>query len=148
MTTKELMLGDFVKFTDNDGSCYLCKVAGLTDRNEVFLTGDEGLELDLFGDDLESVEPIETTKGFLLKNGFIEVDNIYEPNTYLKHTDVDEKGFPCCTVRVALFDDCTLVKAESYKHKHPIAIHRPFALYIHQLQQVCRMCNIEIDWKL
>lgn len=148
MRPEELMLGDLVKFTDNDGSCYLCKVAGLNDRNEVFLTGDEGLELDLFGDDLESVEPIEITKGFLLKNGFIELDNRYEPNWYLMDVDVDERNRPCGIVRVALFDDCTLVKAVRYKRQYTIAIHRPFAPYIHQLQQVCRMCNIEIDWKL
>ncbi len=155
MRPEELMLGDFVKFTDNDGSCYLCKVAGLTDRNEVFLTGDEGLELDLFDDYLESVEPIEITEKFLLKNGFAkgkDVSGIHD--VYVHRSDKDEFGMSQNIVRVNLYEELgVLVRAERTCKDpkigmHVMSAHRPNSPFVHQLQQVCRLCGIEIDWKL
>ena len=155
MKLEELMLGDFVKFTDNDGSVYACKVAGIYSRNELFLTGDEGLELDLFDDYLKGVEPLEITEKFLLKNGFAkgkDVSGIHD--VYVHRSDKDEFGMSQNIVRVNLFEELgVLVRAERTCKDpmigmHVMSAHRPNSSFVHQLQHVCRLCGIEIDWKL
>lgn len=146
---KKLMVGDFVMYTDNDGAVYALKVASVNDRYEVFLVDDEGTEFDLFRDeDLETIEPIIITKEFLLKNGFHESGLSYEHDVYIKHVGRDELGHMCNTVRVCLYDSCTLVQAENGGCLFNKKIHLPYTPYVHQLQQACRMCDIEIDWKL
>lgn len=155
MKLEELMLGDFVKFTDNDGSVYACKVAGIYSRNELFLTGDEGLELDLFDDYLKGVEPLEITEKFLLKNGFAkgkDVSGIHD--VYVHRSDKDEFGMSQNIVRVNLFEELgVLVRAERTCKDpkigmHVMSAHRPNSSFVHQLQHVCRLCGIEINWKL
>lgn len=155
MRPEELMIGDFVKFTDNDGSVYACKVAGIYSRNELFLTGEEGLELDLFDDYLKGVEPLEITDKFLLKNGFAkgkDVSGIHD--VYVHRSDKDEFGMSQNIVRVNLFEELgVLVRAERTCKDpkigmHVMSAHRPNSSFVHQLQQVCRLCGIEIDWKL
>lgn len=155
MRPEELMLGDFVKFTDNDGSVYACKVAGIYSRNELFLTGDEGLELDLFDDYLKGVEPLEITEKFLLKNGFAkgqDVSGLFDE--YVLRTDKDEFGMSRTIVSVVPFYDLGfIVRAERTSDdpklgRHEFYVHRPNTQYIHQIQQTCRLCGIEIDWKL
>lgn len=155
MRPEELMIGDFVKFTDNDGSVYACKVAGIYSRNELFLTGDEGLELDLFDDYLKGVEPLEITEKFLLKNGFAkgkDVSGIHD--VYVHRSDKDEFGMSQNIVRVNLLEELgVLVRAERTCKDpkigmHVMSAHRPNSSFVHQLQQVCRLCGIEIEWKL
>lgn len=150
MNGKELMVGDFVKFTDYDGDVYASlKVACVTDKNEVFLADDEGTEFDLFRDeDLERVEPLMITKEFLEKNGFEERTRLRDLREYIKHVDHDELGRVSSGVLVTFFDAGTLIEAESRVLQFPKKIHLPLAPYIHQLQQTCRLCGIEIDWKL
>lgn len=160
MRPEELMLGDFVKFTDNDGSVYACKVAGIYSRNELFLTGDDGLELDLFDDYLNGIEPIEITEKFLLKNGFAKGQDVsglfdeYVNDVYALRTDKDKFGMSRTIVRVVPFFDLGfIVRAERTCDdpklgRHEFYVHRPNTQYIHQLQHVCRLCGIEIDWKL
>ena len=104
---------------------------------------------------LHDVEPIEITEKFLLKNGFVRgVDVSGVHKVYVYHGDKDEFGMSQNIVRVNLYKELgVLVRTErtcrdSKIGLHVKSAHRPDSQFVHQLQQVCRLCGIEIDWKL
>lgn len=154
MKIKELMIGDFVKFTDNDGAVYSCKVAGLINQGAI-LTGDDDLQLDVFDDYLESVEPVTITLEILLRNGFAKKSDVsFLFDTYILRTEKDEFGMSRTIVSVTpIFDLAYYVRVERVCDdpklgRHTFKVVHPNAQYIHQLQQIYRLLGIEIDWTL
>lgn len=150
MDIKELMVGDFVSYTDEDGVTEAYIVVGTTDQKEVFIGNPEDPDdyFDVWSEKTERVKPIEISDRFLLANGFVRSENNYEHDVFVWHGDPDELGHSCSGIRIGLWDIGTLVHAERWFPKYPKSVHLPDTPYIHQLQQACRMCNINIDWKL
>lgn len=158
MDSKELMIGDFVIYTDKDGIADAYKVVGVTDQQEVFLEDPKAPEdgsFDVWDDMMERVNPMKISEKFLLKNGFVsgvDVSGVHE--VYVYHGDKDEFGMSQNIVRVNFYEELgILVRAErtcidSKIGLHVKSAHRPNSQFVHQLQQVCRLCGIEIDWKL
>lgn len=150
MDIKELMVGDFVTYTDEDGIVEAYMVVGTTNDFEVFLGDpkDPKDNFDVWDDRTKRVKPIEISEAFLLANGFHKSAIAYEPDTYIWHGNPDKLEHSASTVRVCFYDSCTFVNIENWASKFPVKMHRPYTPYVHQLQQACRMCNIDIDWKL
>ena len=158
MVAKELMIGDFVIYTDKDGIADAYKVVGTTDYQEVFLEDPKAPEdgsFDVWDDMMERVNPAKISEKFLLGNGFAkgqDVSGLFDE--YVLRTDKDEFGMSRTIVRVVPFYDLGfIVRAERTCDdpklgRHEFYVHRPNTQYIHQLQQTCRLCGIEIDWKL
>ena len=158
MNSKELMIGDFVTYTDKDGITDAYKVVGVTDQQEVFLEDPKAPEdgsFDVWDDMMERVNPMKISEKFLLGNGFVkgkDVSGIHD--VYVHRSDKDEFGMSQNIVRVNLFEELgVLVRAERTCKDpkigmHVMSAHRPNSSFVHQLQHVCRLCGIEIDWKL
>ena len=94
---------------------------------------------------LRDVEPIKTTEELLKANGF----RYGEP--YWTHVS-DYKGeFASNIVRVGLWSEIgrgVLIKSERDAEGYVKSVHSPYSPHLHTLQQACRFCGIEIDWKL
>lgn len=100
---------------------------------------------------LHDVEPIEVTEEMLEKNGFDKkgMRTIY----FLDGELVD--NFQAVIRFDIQFKNVKVVRQKFIKPKEvtldDFATERSAfveSLYIHQLQQACRMCGIKIDWKL
>lgn len=160
MTTKELMIGDIIGVTHEELGLVYAEVEYINEVGDLCVRADNpymdgGLELDLFDDYLKGVEPLEITEKFLLKNGFAkgkDVSGIHD--VYVHRSDKDEFGMSQNIVRVNLLEELgVLVRTERTCKDpkigmHVMSAHRPNSSFVHQLQQVCRLCGIEIEWKL
>ena len=146
MNPQELMIGDIVKFTDIDSKTRICKVEGVTCDCDFFLKDIDGTPVNVFNEaDAKYIEPIEIDEEFLLNNGFKPTED--RPYVYVYLDDPDMKGIFTSTVLVHFFTIGTLIKAQRHYPTYPKSVHFPDSPYIHQLQQACRLCGIEIDWK-
>lgn len=100
---------------------------------------------------LRDVEPIEITGEMLEKNGFgtkgmttiyflegeLPDDFIWNITLDLRYGVVDVILWKRIQPKDSTYDDHVTQRKVFVK-----------SLYIHQLQQACRMCGIKIDWKL
>lgn len=100
---------------------------------------------------LRYVEPIEITKELLEKNGFgtkgmttiyflegeLPDDFIWNITLDLRYRVVDAILWKRILPKDATYDDLVTQRKVFVK-----------SLYLHQLQQACRMCGIKIEWKL
>ena len=100
---------------------------------------------------LHDVEPIEITKELLEKNGFgtkgmttiyflegeLPDDFIWNITLDLRYRVVNAILWKRIQPKDSTYDDLVTQRKVFVK-----------SLYIHQLQQACRMCGIKIDWKL
>ena len=125
MKPQELMIGDFVKFTDKYGDDCICKVIGITEDNEFFLRDlKNGEDIEALSKNEEKfIQPLEITVEFLEKNGFVKDKEIAGRDVYINkaHPDV---------IKVFFFTIGTLIKVERM-----FRTHSKDSPYIHQLQQ-------------
>lgn len=158
MNGKELMIGDFVTYTDKEGITDAYKVVGVTDQQEVFLEdlkAPEDGSFDVWDDMMERVNPMKISEELLLDNGFVKCQDVTGLfDEFILHSDKDEFGMSRNIVRVTDFYNRGFnVRAERtcddpWIGRHEFYVHRPNTQYIHELQQTCRLCGIEVDWKL
>lgn len=100
---------------------------------------------------LRDVEPIEITEEMLEQNGFgtkgmttiyfldgeLPDDFIWNITLDLRYRVVDAILWNRIQPKDSTYDDIVTQRKVFVK-----------SLYFHQLQQACRMCGVEIDWKL
>ena len=143
MRPQDLMIGDFVKFTDKYGDDCICKVIGITEDNEFFLRDmKNGEDIEALSKNEEKfIQPLEITEEFLEKNGFVKDKEIAGRDVYVNKTHPD-------VIKVFFFTIGTLIKVERMFRTHSKTVHSPDSPYIHQLQQACRLCGIKIYWKI
>lgn len=155
MTTKELMIGDIIGVTHEELGLVYAKVEYINETGDLMVRADNDYMDGGYECTVKECQPIEITEKFLLNNGFAkgkDVGGIHD--VYVHHSDKDEFGMSQNIVRVNLFEELgVLVNAErtckdSMIGLHVKSAHRPDSQFVHQLQQVCRLCGIEIDWKL
>ncbi len=155
MTTKELMIGDIIGVTHEELGLVYAKVEYINETGDLMVRADNDYMNGGYECTAKECEPIEITEKFLLKNGFAkgkDVSGIHD--VYVHHSDKDEFGMSQNIVRVNLFEELgVLVRAERTCKDpkigmHVMSAHRPNSSFVHQLQQVCRLCGIEIDLKL
>ena len=155
MTTKELMIGDIIGVTHEELGLVYAEVEYINDAGDLSVRADNQYMDGGYECTVKECQPIEITEKFLLKNGFAkgkDVSGIHD--VYVHRSDKDEFGMSQNIVRVNLFEELgVLVRAERTCKDpkigmHVMSAHRPNSSFVHQLQHVCRLCGIEIDWKL
>ena len=155
MTTKELMIGDIIGVTHEELGLVYAKVEYINETGDLMVRADNDYMNGGYECTAKECQPIEITEKFLLKNGFAkgkDVSGIHD--VYVHRSDKDEFGMSQNIVRVNLFEELgVLVRAERTCKDpkigmHVMSAHRPNSSFVHQLQHVCRLCGIEIDWKL
>ena len=144
----ELMIGDYVL------------VNGTPRKVEMITKNKIGYHINpqenrLYYARLSDVEPIEITEEILRNLGFTETEKKADENTavfdgwYLISgiLPLNEKT-TYVYISVHLWELGVLIKVDAYFDGYVRKAHLPKAPYLHQLQQACRICGIEKDWKL
>lgn len=155
MTTKELMIGDIIGVTHEELGLVYAKVEYINETGDLMVRADNDYMDGGYECTVKECQPIEITEKFLLKNGFAkgkDVSGIHD--VYVHLSDKDEFGIIQNIVRVNLLEELgVLVRAERTCKDpkigmHVMSAHMPNSSFVHQLQHACRLCGIEIDWKL
>lgn len=155
MTTKELMIGDIIGVTHEELGLVYAKVEYINETGDLMVRADNDYMNGGYECTAKECQPIEITEKFLLGNGFAkgqDVSGLFDE--YVLRTDKDKFGMSRTIVRVVPFYDlCFIVRAERTCDdpklgRHEFYVHRPNTQYIHQIQHACRLCGIEINWKL
>lgn len=154
------MIGDIIGVTHEELGLVYAKVEYINETGDLMVRADNDYMDGGYECTVKECQPIEITEKFLLKNGFAKGQDVsglfdeYVNDVYALRTDKDKFGMSRTIVRVVPFFDLGfIVRAERTCDdpklgRHEFYVHRPNTQYIHQIQQTCRLCGIEIDWKL
>lgn len=140
MTTEELMVGDYITFSDvqNDSNCPKLKVV-IIDKEDVYVSIDGDPVVDVL--DPKDLAGIPLTPEILEKNGFenISTHTIKGYDTF--RLDIEQRGFDYC-ITIKLKD---YFKLQSYDDRW----YTKFGCnYVHELQHALRLCGIEKEIEL
>lgn len=141
----ELQIGDYVLVSGTPR-----KVESITKKKIGYYINPQ-TDKRLYYASLHDVEPIEMTKEMLEQNGFgtkgmttiyflegeLPDDFIWNITLDLRYRVVDVILWKRIQPKDSTYDDLVTQRKVFAK-----------SLYIHQLQQACRICGIKIDWKL
>lgn len=141
----ELQIGDYVLVSGTPR-----RVESIT-KNKIGYHINPQTDKRLYYARLHDVEPIEITGEMLEKNGFgtkgmttiyflegeLPDDFIWKITLDFRYRVVDAILWKRIQPKDSTYDDLVTQRKVFVK-----------SLYIHQLQQACRMCGIKIDWKL
>lgn len=131
LTKKDLMVGDFVCVTYEDGGQRVRKWTSL----------------DFADEKVVNIQPIEILDNFLLANRFKELKNsIYKWRLVIGNTEISLR----LNKQYSEMGYCNLCHNPEDVTEVNLSGSLEFDrwLYIHDLQHFCNMYNLEIDWKL
>ena len=140
MKENELMTGVFVYFNYFDGSKIVVHVTGFKDG---IVYGDSGNGSHRCN--IDKVEPIPIIAEILEKNGFMANKHVY-PYPYYEYTNEKDKliiGFAFPQGNKTSYKDPWV-----YIDSERVFIEHLPCVFVHQLQQVLRLCGIEKEIKL
>ena len=137
MTTKELMVEDYITFSDvqNDSYCPKLKVV-IIDKEDVYVSVDGDPVVDML--DSKDLAGIPLTPEILEKNGF----GYIEKDENLSHYYLGEPHF-CKDMNLHIGTDNT---GRFWLNYYNNAIYG--LRYVHQLQHAIRLCRIEKEIEL
>lgn len=149
------MIGDIIGVTHEELGLVYAKVEYINEAGDLCVRADNPYMDGGYECTVKECQPMKTTEKFLLRNGFVKVQDVSGLfNKYVLRTDKDEIGMSRDIVEVVPFFDlgfivCAERTCDDPKlGRHEFYIHRPNTQFIHELQHACRLCGIEIDWKL
>ena len=157
MTTKELMIGDIIGVTHEELGLVYAKVEYINETGDLIVRADNDYMNGGYECTVKECQPIDITEEFLLDNGFVkgtDIRGIFDSCDYVHKSDKDEFGMSQSIVRVSFYEELgVLVRVErtckdSNIGMYIMSVHRPNSQFVHELQHACRLCGIEIDWKL
>lgn len=127
MTTRELMVGDYITFSDvqNDSYCPKLKVV-IIDKEDVYVSIDGDPVVDVL--DPKDLAGIPLTPEILEKNGFVSQE-------YFGECILGDWSILCDTKNVAII------------HREHCNMDTPIE-YVHELQHALRICRIEKEIEL
>lgn len=154
MTTKELMVGDYITFSDvqNDSNCPKLKVV-IIDKEDVYVSIDGDPAVDVL--DPKELAGIPLTPEILEKNGFRRAK---EQETSLSSVYMSPYPVRVCEaakVKVVFYDlpICGVkvlvqIEADTKSGGGVNSLHSCDIEYVHQLQHAIRLCGIEKEFEI